>query len=322
MAPLHFTGSGLERLSSVRPHPASLAAAFAEPGAGFVLIWQARCLLSAGGQPVCGREVLEPLGATPPLSQAGAVFLGRRAGRPLFAIELPGNAPPARLLPEDFRPLRDVLGVVGSSDGALLAYARAMLLWHTRHRHCGVCGAPNRSTEGGFVLACTRDGCGHKSFPRIDPAVIVLVHRGDRCLLGRQSTWPEGRFSTLAGFAEPGESLEETVRREVREESNIEVGECTYLGSQPWPFPAALMLGFHGVGLTEEIRCNDGELAEARWVTREALQSGQVRLPSPASIAFQLIATWHDREGHPPLASLGHSARQFVPPAPGSGSGA
>ncbi len=170
-----------------------------------------------------------------------------------------------------------------------------MILWQERHRHCGVCGAPNRASEGGFVMACTRSGCDHKSFPRIDPAVIVLVHRGDRCLLGRQAAWPEGRFSTIAGFVEPGESLEDAVVREVHEETNIQVGDCTYIGSQPWPFPAAMMLGFHATGLTDDIRFNDGELVEARWFHRDDLRTGAVALPPRESIAFRLIETWLDR---------------------------
>ena len=312
MTPMTFTGSGLERLSPVRQQSEALAAAFAEAETRFVPIWQSRCLLQDDGLVVCRREDLELLAS----SHEAAVFLGRRAGQALFAIQLQGNAPPATLPAEGFRGLREVVGAVSEADAALLAYARAMILWQEHHRHCGVCGAPNRASEGGFVMTCSREGCDHKSFPRIDPAVIVLVHRGDRCLLGRQAAWPEGRFSTIAGFVEPGEALEDAVLREVHEETNIRVGDCTYIGSQPWPFPAAMMLGFHAVGLTEDVRCNDGELKEARWLTRENIRAGAIGLPPQESIAFRLIETWFDAEGGAPLSSLGLDSPMFRRPAP------
>lgn len=306
-----FTGSGVERFSTLRQQPAALAAAFAEPGARFVPIWQSRCLLRDGAIAACQREEIEVLVR----DHEGAVFLGRREGRALFAVEVRGDAPPVGLPAAGFRGLREVVGEVNAADAALLAYARAMILWQERHRHCGVCGAPNRATEGGFVMACTRDSCDHKSFPRIDPAVIVLVQRGEHCLLGRQATWSEGRFSTIAGFVEPGESLEDAVAREVHEETNIRVGECSYIASQPWPFPAAMMLGFHAEAESEAIRCNDGELVEARWLTRQDIRAGAIGLPPRESIAFQLIEHWFDSDGGAPLASLGLDSPMFRRPS-------
>jgi NAD+ diphosphatase len=284
-----FTGSGIERLSPLRQQAEELAAAFAAADTRFVPVWQSRCLVR-DGTVVCRREDLGELGARP----EAAVFLGRRDGQALFAVAVGGTAPPPALPAESFRGLRDLFGEVSEADAALVAYARAMVLWQERHRHCGVCGAPNRATDGGFVMSCTAPGCDHKSFPRIDPAVIVLVHRGDRCLLGRQAAWPEGRFSTIAGFVEPGESLEDAVVREVHEETNIRVGECQYIGSQPWPFPAAMMLGFHATGLSDDIRFNDGELVEARWLSRAELRAGAVLLPPRESIARRLIEAWLD----------------------------
>ncbi|MDH4022830.1 MAG: NAD(+) diphosphatase [Gammaproteobacteria bacterium] len=306
-----FTGSGVERFAELRQQPTALAAAFAEPGARFVPIWQSRCLLRDGGIAVCQREEIGVLLR----DHEAAVFLGRRAGCALFAVEIRGDTPPADLPADSFRGLREVVGEVSAADAALLAYARAMILWQERHRHCGVCGAPNRATEGGFVMACTREGCDHKSFPRIDPAIIVLVHRDEHCLLGRQSTWPEGRFSTIAGFVEPGESLEDAVAREVHEETNIRVGECRYIASQPWPFPSAMMLGFHAEARSEDIRFNDGELIEARWLTRQEIRAGAVRLPPRESIAFQLIEHWFDSDKGKPLASLGFDSPMFRRPA-------
>ncbi|MDH5275323.1 MAG: NAD(+) diphosphatase [Gammaproteobacteria bacterium] len=291
MTRITFTGSGVERLSPLRQQAEELAAAFAAADTRFVPIWQSRCLLQDGGVVVCRREDLEPLAG----GHEAAVFLGRRGGQALFAVEVTGSEPPSGLPSGGFRGLRELLGQVSEADAALLAYARAMILWQQCHRHCGVCGAPNQAGEGGFVMACTRPGCDHKSFPRIDPAVIVLVHRGERCLLGRQATWPEGRFSTVAGFVEPGESLEDAVVREVHEETNVRVGECAYVASQPWPFPAAMMLGFHAAGLTDDIRFNDGELVEARWFHRDDLRAGAIALPPRESIACRLIEAWLDR---------------------------
>ncbi len=311
MTRITFTGSGVERLSPLRQEAEELAAAFAAADTRFVPIWQSRCLLQDGGVVVCRREQLEPSAG----GHDTAIFLGRRGGQALFAIEVRGDAPPPALPAAGFRSLREVLGAVSEADAALLAYARAMLLWQERHRFCGVCGAPNQPRDGGFVMTCTNPACDTKSFPRIDPAVIVLVHRGDRCLLGRQASWPEGRFSTVAGFVEPGESLEDAVVREVHEETNIQVGECTYIGSQPWPFPAAMMLGFHATGLSDDIRFNDGELVEARWLSRDDIRAGAVLLPPRESIAFRLIEAWFDAEGGTPLAGLSLDSTMFRQPA-------
>jgi NAD+ diphosphatase len=153
-------------------------------------------------------------------------------------------------------------------------------------------------------MACTDHKCAHRSFPRLDPAIIVLVHNNDLALLGRQAKWPEQRFSTIAGFVEPGESLEDAIRREVAEETNILVGETRYIASQPWPFPAALMIGFHAQGLSEDIELNDDELAEARWVSRQDIISGAVVLPPKISVAYHLIETWFDQHDGPTLAEF------------------
>lgn len=310
MIRITFTGSGIERLAPWRQKPESLAEALADPRTGFVPVWQSRCLLLHGEAGILNRE---QVGAF--LNEPGAaVFLGQRAGRALFALELPAMAPPPGLPEESFVGLRELVARVSEADAALLAYARAMILWQERHRYCGLCGAPNQAVEGGFVMACSRHDCGHRAFPRIDPAVIVLVYRGDRCLLGRQPSWPEGRLSTIAGFVEPGESLEEAVAREVHEETNIRIGDCRYIASQPWPFPAAMMIGFHAEGRNTDIRFNDGELVEARWLSREDLRAGQVRLPPTASIAFRLIEAWFDAEPGPRLASLGLDSPMFRQP--------
>jgi NAD+ diphosphatase len=167
--------------------------------------------------------------------------------------------------------------------------------WHRTHTHCPRCGAPTESEQGGWQRRCVQDGSTH--FPRTDPAVIMLVHDGaDRCLLGRQPTWPEHRFSCLAGFVESGESAEGAVVREVAEEVGVTVTDVSYRSSQPWPFPCSLMLGYRARATDERITLPDGEIAEARWLTRQqlrdAMASGDVLLPPPVSIAHQLITEW------------------------------
>jgi NAD+ diphosphatase len=183
-----------------------------------------------------------------------------------------------------------------------------MTYWHNRHRFCGVCGSPTDSIEGGFQRLCVNAACAHRHFPRTDPAIIVLVTSGERGLLGRQPSWPEGLVSTLAGFVEPGETLEDAVIREVREETSIELGEVHYHSSQPWPFPSSLMLGFSAQAASAEIRVDEYELENACWFTREELErklkSDVLRLPSPMSISFRLIEDWFDAGSCGPLRSI------------------
>ena len=203
-----------------------------------------------------------------------------------LSFALPGTA---------FEELRPLLPQVPEQEAHLLAYARALLVWRSRHRHCGVCGAPTEPRSAGHVLRCTSSSCGAEVFPRIDPAIIVLVTNGSYALLGRQASWPPGRYSTLAGFVEAGESLEEAVAREVREETGARVQSVRYFASQPWPFPASLMLGFHAQAPRDEIRL-DSELEDARWFERAQLQSGAVMLPPAHTIARRLIEAWFQAE--------------------------
>ena len=171
-----------------------------------------------------------------------------------------------------------------------------MMFWHSRHRFCGLCGNPTRSEEAGHMRSYTDPACNTMHFPRTDPAVIMLVSDGDRALMGRSKHFPPGMYSTLAGFVEPGESLEMAVAREVREETGIEIGPVHYHSSQPWPFPANIMLGFHAEALTTEITVDYGELEDARWYERGWLLShvddDSFRLPRLDSIARRLIEDW------------------------------
>ncbi|MGS2645141.1 NAD(+) diphosphatase [Streptosporangium sp. G12] len=192
--------------------------------------------------------------------------------------------------------LRQVGSLLGDLDAGLLVYAVALDAWHSTHEFCPRCGSGTEVRAGGHVRVCPKDGSQH--FPRVDPAVIMLIHDDDdRCLLARGPQWPEGRLSVLAGFVEPGESLEHAVAREVAEEVGVRVAEPRYMGSQPWPFPRSLMLGFFARATSTEFVLDPEEIAEAHWFSRAELraatESGEVRLPSEVSIARRLIETWY-----------------------------
>jgi NAD+ diphosphatase len=193
----------------------------------------------------------------------------------------------------DARPmgLREVGALLDDRDAGLLTHGVALINWHATHTHCPRCGAPTESIHGGSVRRCAADGSEH--FPRTDPAVIMLVHDGgDRCVLGRQPSWPPGRFSTLAGFVEPGEAAELAVVREVEEEVGLHVTDVRFRASQPWPFPSSLMLGFWARATDDVITLDGSELAEARWLTRADIRREEVLLPPPVSIAWRLITDW------------------------------
>jgi NAD+ diphosphatase len=204
-----------------------------------------------------------------------------------------GVGDPPRRLGSRPASLRDVGATISDRDAGLLVTAVALANWHATHTRCPRCGEPTRVVDAGWVRRCDNDGSDH--FPRSDPAIIVLIHDGgDRCLLGRQPSWPRGRYSTLAGFVEPGESLEQAVVREVKEEAGVVVGEVVYRGSQPWPFPASLMLGFEARVISGEAAVSDDELEDVRWFSRDELRRGDAGIPPSASIAYWLITTWLD----------------------------
>jgi NAD+ diphosphatase len=296
--PNAYTGSPLDRATALREDAEFLAHALTHPDTLFVPVWRSRNLMKgvAEGQP---EAVLLTGAAAEAVRMADGpwAFLGLWEGRPVFAIDCSHAEDPLPLLPAgmgSFTDLRQVAGLLPPGEASVLAHARGMMHWRTRHRFCGVCGGRCAPRSGGHILVCER--CGAQHFPRTDPAVIMLVVRGDACLLGHSHRFPNvTMYSTLAGFVEPGESLEEAVRREVREEAGIEVGEVRYHSSQPWPFPSSIMLGFHAEALSEEIRIDPGELRDARWFTRDEIRNHQAlgfSLPRPDSIARRLIEDW------------------------------
>ena len=287
-APPHvYTGQGFDRATPQRKDERWLAERRRAE--------KTRVLLLAGLR-VAVKQAERPELHLPSRDEAGveldeaAVFLGLRDDAAIFAQQLGEGAPSAGF---DFVELRSVSPVLSTTDASLAAYARALAHWHGRHRHCGACGAPTRSIDAGHTRRCSV--CGLDAFPRTDPAVIMLVTNGDRCILGRSTRFKTGMYSTLAGFVEPGESLETAVAREVFEEVGVEVDSATYRSSQPWPFPQSLMLGFRATTRTETLRIELDELEDARWFSREELKeeaSRPVQFPAPDSIARYLIEEW------------------------------
>lgn len=287
-----FAGAFVDRSGHRRRDSQWLQEIFSTPEACFAPVWQGRCLVE--GEPprisFIGHRRADSL-----TSPDDVVFLGMFRGRPAFAFEIECDDAPFAQSGE-FHDLRYLGSVLPAEEANLVAHAIALVNWHRMQKFCGHCGAPMRATSGGNTRTCSDSDCEREIFPRVDPAIIVLVSRGDQCLLGRQTGWPEGRYSTVAGFVEPGESLEDAVRREVLEETNVRVGEVSYHSSQPWPFPASLMLGFVATAESEQIELIDGELEDARWFTRKECRSGFPKLPFRLSIARRLVDDWLDRE--------------------------
>jgi NAD+ diphosphatase len=303
--PTLFSSPFLERRAELRDDPGWIAAARSDPATRYVFAAGARQLVSVGteveiallhnGDALVARAAEESLtllgwfrGARTVLIEASHAMVSGAD----FAL------PPAT----ELRELRPLAPMLPADSASLLAYARALVLWRARHRFCGVCGAPNAARRAGHVMRCTRPDCDNETFPRLDPAIIVLVTdaSGERALLGRQAAWAPGRYSTIAGFVEPGESLEDAVAREVAEETGVEVGEVRYQSSQPWPFPSSLMLGFRAVARTEAITLRDGELEDARWFTRADLETGHPALPPPGAISARLIDGWFTQADEAP----------------------
>jgi NAD+ diphosphatase len=297
-----YAGGALDRAGARRKDKAWIASLLDGRHCRFVVTWRGQNLVlsragaGAGGEPraaYLARSELRALDAEP-------VLLGLDGETAYFALDLSREETPLTALspasPCEFTDLRRVGPLMPRAEGSLLAYARGIAYWHERHRFCGVCGNKTASDEAGHVRRCIDPACGASHFPRTDPAVIMLVHDGERCLLGRKPEWPKGMHSTLAGFVEPGESLEEAVAREVFEETGIAVDEVTYHSSQPWPFPASLMLGFHARAKSRAITLDPEEIEHAAWYERGFLlnraDDDELRLPRRDSIARRLVEDW------------------------------
>ncbi len=308
-----FGGSGLDRAADLRGDIPALAAVMQDAATRTTVLWKGKPLVIRSGD-TCSLARL-PLDH-PILSEArvAPILLGREDGAARFAHDLSAWVPDTDLsdvgafidksiqthptLPEDhgFTELRGIMTLLSARDAELAATAKAILGWHETHGHCARCGAPSDVTQAGWQRVC--QSCGASHFPRTDPVVIMLVTHGNKVLLGRSPGWPEGMYSCLAGFVEPGETIEAAVRREVWEEAGVQVGEVRYLSSQPWPFPASLMFGCHGIATSEDIRIDPNEIEDALWVSREEVMDAlaglrQGLLPArKGAIAHFLLRNW------------------------------
>lgn len=288
--------SGIDRAAHHRLDEAWLAVAWSHP--------TTRVFVVSGGQvliddtPDGGTEIVMTQAFEAPVTETHRYFLGTdEDGVSYFALQkdsLPGR------MDQSARPagLREAGLLLGPRDAGLMVHAVALENWQRLHRFCSRCGERTVIAAAGHIRRCRT--CGAEHYPRTDPAVIMLVTDDqDRALLGRQVHWPEGRFSTLAGFVEPGESIEQSVAREVYEEAGVTVGEVEYIASQPWPFPSSLMLGFMARATSFDINVDGEEIEEARWFSREdltaAFESGEVMPPFGISIAARLIELWYGK---------------------------
>jgi NAD+ diphosphatase len=325
-SPNYYAAPGFERAGLRRREPDWIVARVLDARSVFVPVWRNQNLVieAEGGEPRAAVLTVDAVGpffgslkdgdVAERLTRGEFVFLGLIDERAHFALDVSGHEAALDMLRSPalaaagiapgsvaqigvrFADLRQLAGRLERHEGALLALARAMMFWHSRHRFCGLCGSPTRSEEAGHMRRCTDPNCDTMHFPRTDPAVIMLVTDGTRALLGRNKNFVAGMYSTLAGFVEPGESLEDAVAREVLEETAIEVGLVHYHSSQPWPFPANIMLGFYAEATSSAITVDYGELADARWFERDWILShaddDSFRLPRRDSIARRLLEDW------------------------------
>jgi len=285
-----FSNSPLERMDARRRDAEWIDQQRNSSNALFAPVWRSRNLVRRAGANQF-EPVYLPAEAVP--EDAPWALLGARGDAVIFTFDVSAwDTPLPNLGADSFEDLRRMGGLLPAEDAAILAHARGLMHWRGRSRFCCTCGAACTARDAGHVLACT--GCGAHHFPRTDPAVIMLVTHNGRALLGQPARFRDMRvFTTLAGFVEPGETLEEAVAREVFEESGIRVTDVRYHSSQPWPFPASIMLGFSATAVTEDITIDPGELVAAHWFTRAELAAPQdFVLPPPISIARRLIDDW------------------------------
>jgi len=297
-----FAGNPLDRVSERRRDTAWIVSLLEEPETRLIPLRDLKPSIRNGHEMALDWQ---PVGPWREVIAAGATlaFLGIAEGRAHFALDVTGADQSPDPATENID-LRTLAPLIPETEAAILAEARSVVDWHARHRFCAQCGTPSEVASGGWARHCPR--CKAHHFPRVDPVVIMLAVRGERALLGRGRRRPGARFSCLAGYMEPGETLEDAVRREVREESGIRCGRVRYLASQPWPFPSTLMMGFLAEALTEEITVDPEELVEARWFSREEIRDMVARsasgdpdpattvpsLPGPVAIAHQICRRW------------------------------
>src|SRR5579863_7444205 len=288
---LSFTGNPLDRASAERSDPNWIAVQQARADALFLPVWQAKPLL------IGDRTGFLPASELDLAPDILCVFLGLQGEQPLFAAAMPdGETAPLSALGE-FRDMRAAAFVLSDTDTAIAGQAKALIDWHRRHRFCANCGAGTTPADSGYRRLCPQ--CGNEHFPRTDPVVIMLPLFGEECLIGRSPRFPEGVYSAFAGFVEPGETVEEAVTRELKEEVSLEVSSVRYHASQPWPFPSSLMLGCYAEAVSRNFRIDEQEIEAARWMTKTEVRArlaneidDALKMPGAIAIARQLLADW------------------------------
>jgi NAD+ diphosphatase len=304
-----FSGSPLNRASEKRTNPDWIQAKLRDPSSLVFPLWRLQPFLF-GSQKLPAPTKLGLLASGTAESLAGldapCIFLGLDGETAVFALDVSAATNPSDEAPLAgvgyFCDARTAAQLVSIKDAAIIAQAKALIDWHQRHGFCPRCGAPTRIMDAGYRRLCSN--CNSEHFPRVDPVVIMLATNGDACLIGRGKQFPQGMFSALAGFMEPGETIEEAVQRELMEEASVKVSDVTYYATQPWPFPSSLMIGCFAKAESREAKVDDNELAEVRWLERSiarAVIAGErvegIRLPPPIAIAHHLIKTWAFQDG-------------------------
>ena len=297
-----FSGNPLDRASEKRGDDGWIAARRSDPSSFIIPMWRLEPFLIGPEDGPVEAGFLKP-GLCEPLAapDAPCIFLGLDGSHALFALDISASPDPTQVGPlaglGQFRDMRAAAALLPAKDTSILCQAKALIDWHQRHGFCPRCGAPTKFADGGYRRVCTR--CDTEHFPRTDPVVIMLATHGEACLVGRGKHFPRGMFSALAGFIEPGETIEEAVRRELHEEAGVRTGAVTYFATQPWPFPSSLMIGCFAEAESREIRLDEVELSEARWLERStarALIAGErvegLFVPPSIAIAHHLIKRW------------------------------
>ena len=301
-----FAGNPLNRAAHLRKDPDALNALMAKPESRILPVWQLKTLVTATPAPSLAWKAID--GLADGAASGEVIFLGLDGDAGRFAVGISGEADPleagALKGAGSFEEVRGLASRLPANETSIAAQARTLIGWHDRHRFCAQCGMPTEVSDGGYRRDCPNAACGARHFPRTDPVVIMMAVKGDKALLGRQAFWVPGMYSTLAGFIDPGETIEEAVRREIFEEAGVWVGDVLYHSSQPWPFPSSLMIGCIGQAESEELNVDTREVEDVGWFTRDQVQAGielalsrppddgTFHLPFPASIAHQLAAWW------------------------------
>jgi NAD+ diphosphatase len=306
----NFSTNFLDCVSEKRKNDTWLKSQLENESSSFIPIWDSKVLCNQNqkAEPIfLSRKEFQKLH----IGSQSLILLGLIEDTTYFSVKIKDKENASFLSKNnkgEFLNLKNINPLLKLQHSTLLSLARFMVDWNSKHRFCGKCGSPTKSAEAGNLRICKNEACKLNHFPSMDPAIIVLVSSAEKCLLGSQDFWPRGMYSTIAGFVEPGENIEDAVIREVKEETGISVTDIRYQSSQPWLFPSSLMLGFTAKAKNNNIIINQDELNDVRWFSREEIKAkvsnGTVKLPSKVSIAYNLIESWFNKGNFGKLSEL------------------